>query len=181
MFTLKVDNEIELQLFQVHHSEELFHLVDTNRDHLRQWLPWVDNIISPFQYHSIIPMWLTQFADKTGLNTGIRYRGQLVGSMGFNGLDWINLQTSIGYMLSKEAEGFGIITKSLKALINYAFLDLGLNRLEIRCGEQNLRSRAVPERLGFKKDGIIREGERLHHSFQNLIVYSLLSHEWPII
>lgn len=178
MFTLKVDHEIELQLFQLHHSEELFHLVDMNRDHLRKWLPWVDSMTSPLQYHSIIPMWLKQFADNTGVHTGIRYRGQLVGTIGFHQMDWNNSQTSMGYFLSKHAQGYGIITKSVTALINYALFELGLNRIEIRCGEHNLKSRAVPERLGFTKEGIVRDGERLQQIFHNLIVYSMLSSDW---
>jgi ribosomal-protein-serine acetyltransferase len=38
MFTFKVDNEIEIELLQQHHKEELFNLIDENRDHLRKWL-----------------------------------------------------------------------------------------------------------------------------------------------
>lgn len=178
MFTLKVDNEIELQLFQIHHAEELFHLVDSNREHLSRWLPWVDGITSPLQYHSIIPMWLKQFTDNIGFNAGIRFRGQLVGSIGFHQMDWNNSHTSIGYMLSKNAQGYGIISRSVKAMLNYAFFQLGLHRVEIRCGEYNYKSRAVPERLCFTKEGLIRDGERINHSYHNLIVYSMLAPEW---
>ncbi len=178
MFSLKVDQEIELQLFQLQHAQELFEVVDLNRDHLRRWLPWVDGMTSPLQYHSIIPMWLKQFADNNGVHTGIRFRGQLVGTIGFHHMDWTNSQTSMGYFLSKNAQGYGIMTKSAVALINYAFYELGLNRIEIRCGEHNLKSRAIPERLGFTMEGMIRDGERIHRTFHNLIVYSMLSHEW---
>ncbi|AGK52523.1 GNAT family N-acetyltransferase [Bacillus sp. 1NLA3E] len=178
MFSLKVDQEIELQLFQLHHSDELFQVVDLNRDHLRRWLPWVDSMTSPIQYHSIIPMWLKQFAENTGVHTGIRFRGQLVGTIGFHHMDWTNSQTSMGYFLSKNAQGYGIMTKSVIALINYAFFELGLNRIEIRCGEHNLKSRAIPERLGFTMEGMIRDGEKIHRTFHNLMVYSMLANEW---
>ncbi|WP_147533092.1 GNAT family N-acetyltransferase [Bacillus marasmi] len=178
MFTLKVDNEIELQLFQIHHAEELFLLVDRNREHLRTWLPWVDNMSSPIQYHSIIPTWLRQFAENTGFNAGIRFKGALVGSIGFHQIDWHNSQTSMGYFLAKDVQGNGIMSKCVQALLYYAFYELGLNRVEIRCGQQNHKSRAIPERLGFTKEGIIRDGERLHYNFHNLIVYSMLRNEW---
>jgi ribosomal-protein-serine acetyltransferase len=183
MFTLKVDHEIELQLFQLHHAEELYLLVDRNREHLRRWLPWVDNMTSPIQYHSIIPMWLKQFADNNGLNAGIRYNGTLVGSIGFHQTDWHNSQTSMGYFLADNAQGHGIMTRSVQALMNHAFYDLGLNRIEIRCGQKNHRSRAIPERLGFTKEGVIRDGERLHYNFHNLIIYSMLNKDWtkPIV
>lgn len=178
MFTLKVDQEIELQLFQLHHSEELFQLVDENREHLRKWLPWVDGMSSPVQYHSIIPIWLKQFADNNGFNCGIRYNGKLVGCIGFHNIDWHNKQTSMGYYLSNQAQGNGIMTKSVQALINYAFFQLHLKRIEIRCGEYNFKSRSIPERLGFTTEGIIRNGENLYGHFHNLIVYGLLAEEW---
>ncbi|PLR90077.1 GNAT family N-acetyltransferase [Bacillus sp. T33-2] len=178
MFTLKVDHEIELQLFQLHHAQELYWLVDTNRHYLRQWLPWVDSMTSPTDYHTIIPMWLKQFADNDGFNTGIRYNGVLVGSIGFHQLDWRNSQTSIGYYLGAGAQGKGIMTRSVSALLNYAFFELGLNRVEIRCGAGNKKSRAIPERLGFSYEGTIRDGERLYGHFHDLIVYGMLAREW---
>lgn len=178
MFTLKVDNEIELQLFQRHHALKLYQLVENNREHLRQWLSWVDSMNSPYQFESIIPVWLNQFAEDNGCNIGILYNGDLVGSIGLHQMDWHNSMTSIGYYLAKNAEGHGIMTRSVQALLNYAFFQLGLNRVEIRCGVYNKKSRAIPERLGFVREGIIRDGEQLYGRFHDLIVYSMLSRDW---
>ncbi|MEH7333631.1 GNAT family protein [Neobacillus drentensis] len=178
MFTLKVDNEIELQLFERHHAFKLFQLVEDNRNHLRKWLPWVDSMTSPYQFETIIPVWLNQFAESTGFNVGILYKGELVGSIGLHQMDWHNSMTSIGYYLAKNAEGHGVMTRAVQALLNYAFNQLGLNRVEIRCGVKNKKSRAIPERLGFTKEGLIRDGEKLNGHFHDLIVYSMLAREW---
>lgn len=178
MFTLKVDQEIELQLFQPHHAKKLFQLVEDNRVHLDEWLPWVENMTSPYQFETIIPIWLQQFSENNGFNAGIVYKNMLVGSIGLTQIDWYNKQTSIGYYLSKNAEGYGIMTRSVQALLNYAFFELGLNRVEIRCGEKNKKSSAIPERLGFVKEGIVREGEQLHNHFHDLIIYGMLSKDW---
>ncbi|WP_174730458.1 GNAT family N-acetyltransferase [Mesobacillus harenae] len=178
MFTLKVDKEIELQLFQLHHAGELFYLVDTNRHHLRKWLPWVDSIVSPLQYHEIIPMWLRQFSEEKGFNTGIRYKGILKGAAGFNEIDWANSSASIGYYLAADTQGKGIMTRVASALIHHAFYQLGLNRIEVRCGTKNLKSRAIPERLGFTKEGTIRDGEKIHGKFHDLVVYGMLAKDW---
>ncbi|QVY62740.1 GNAT family N-acetyltransferase [Cytobacillus gottheilii] len=178
MFTLKVDEELELQLFQLQHTEELFALVDFNRQHLRKWLPWVDNTTSAVQYNSIIPMWLKQFADNNGFNAGIRYKGKLAGSIGLHQIDWHNKQTSIGYFLGEGFQGKGIMTRSVQAIVNYSFLELKLNRIEIRCGIGNTKSRAIPERLGFKQEGIVRDAEFLYDHFHDLAVYGLLYREW---
>lgn len=178
MFTLKVDQDIELQLFQLHHADEIFRLIDQNRFHLRRWLPWVDAMDSPVQYHSIIPMWLKQFADNQGFNLGIRYRGILVGAIGLHQIDWRNGQTTIGYYLAEGYQGNGIMTRAVQALLNYVFVDIKLNRVEIRCGVGNYKSRAIPERLGFSQDGIVRDGENLYGHFHDLIIYSMLAREW---
>lgn len=178
MFTLKVDEELELQLFQLQHANELFALVDRNRHHLREWLPWVDTTTSAVQYNSIIPMWLKQFADNNGFNAGIRYKGELAGSIGFHQIDWHNKQTSIGYFLGEGFQGKGIMTRSVQALVNYSFYDLRLHRIEIRCGIGNHKSRAIPERLGFKQEGIIRDAEFLYDHYHDLAVYGLLYREW---
>jgi len=178
MFAIKVDEEIYLQLFHLYEAKELFELVESNRYYLRKWLPWVDSITTPYQYHSIIPMWQHQFTEKSNIHTGIRYRGVLVGSIGLHNIDWFNLQASIGYFLAENAQGKGIISRAVRALIHYAFYDLGLHRIEIRCAEKNDKSRAIPERLGFKKEGIVRDGEYIDGTFHNLVVFGLLKQEW---
>ncbi|MEO2077425.1 MAG: GNAT family protein [Bacillus sp. (in: firmicutes)] len=178
MFTLKVDNEIELQLFQHHHALKLYHLVEGTREHLREWMPWVDTMNSPYQFETIIPIWLNQFAENIGFNVGILYKGELVGSIGLHQIDWHNRTVSIGYYLARSAEGHGIMTRSVQALLNYAFFDLGLNRVEIRCGVNNKKSRAIPERLGFKKEGTIRDGEQLYGRYHDLICYGMLARDW---
>ncbi len=178
MFTLKVDQELELQLFQPHHALKLYQLVEENREHLREWMSWVDSMTSPYQFETIIPVWLTQFAENSGLNVGILYKEELVGSIGLHQIDWYNSMASIGYYLARKAEGHGIITRSVHALLNYTFFQLGINRIEIRCGVKNKKSRAIPERLGFVKEGTLRDGEQLNGHFHDLTVYSMLARDW---
>ncbi|WP_019153400.1 GNAT family N-acetyltransferase [Robertmurraya massiliosenegalensis] len=178
MFTMKIDHEIELQLLQPHHADEFFHLIDSNRSYLKEWLPWVNEVISPVQTHRLISHWIMQFSEQSGFSLGIRYRGRLVGNISSQFIDWNNRQTSIGYFIAKDAQGHGIMTKAVRAVLNYSYFQLGLNRIEIRCGEKNAKSRAIPERLGFTYEGFVRDGEYLNGRFHNLLMYSLLAREW---
>lgn len=178
MFTLKVDQEIELWLFQPQDSVRLFQLIQENREHFCRWLPWMAQITSPYQLVTIIPVWLKQFAENNGLHAGIIYYGELVGGVGLHQIDWANRNTSIGYYLAKNAEGRGIMIRTVHALLNYIFFDLELNRVEIRCGEKNVKSRAIPEKLGFVMEGKIREGEKLLNGYHDLILYSMLARDW---
>jgi ribosomal-protein-serine acetyltransferase len=178
MLNLKVDHEINLQLIQHQDSSELFQLVENNRIHLREWLPWVDSITSSHQYFPIISTWLKQYADHNGFNAGIRLNGKLVGVISLNSIDWYNQQTALGYYLGAGYEGKGIMTRTVQAVLTYIFLHLRLHRVEVRCGVHNNKSRAIPERLGFRQEGVIRDGEFLNDHYHDLVVYGMLSHDW---
>jgi len=178
MLTLTIDSELMLQAFQTYHAEELFRLVDDNREHLRRWLPWVDDMVFPGQFQSVIRAWEQHFYEKKGYFLAIRYKGELAGTISLHGIDWIHSQTSIGYYLAKKMEGKGIMHRAARTAIGLAFYHLGLNRIEIRCGRGNLKSQAIPLKLGFKPEGIIRDGEFLNGNFHDLFVYGMLAREW---
>lgn len=174
MFSFQVDDELKIELIQQQHKEELFRLIDTNREHLRKWLLWVDKRQTAEDFDTIIPQWISKFANNDGFDAGIRYNERLVGMIGLHHIDWKNKATSIGYFLSEEAQGNGIITKCVRALITYLFKELDLHRIEIQCAETNHRSRTIPIKLGFFEEGVTRDGQWLYDHYENLITYSLL-------
>ncbi|WP_035323598.1 GNAT family N-acetyltransferase [Peribacillus kribbensis] len=175
---LKVNNDLFIELMGPEHKYELFHIIDTNREHLGKWLLWVNKRQAADDLDPVFPVWLKNFEDSNGFDAGIRYQGRLVGMISLHYIDWKNKSTSIGYFLSKEAEGRGIITKTISSLLTHIFEELGLNRAEIRVASGNTRSRAIPERLGFIQEGITRDGQWLHDHFEDLINYSMLGRDW---
>ncbi len=70
------------------------------------------------------------------------------------------------------------MTKALNALIQYGFEELGLNRIQIKVAVENKKSRALPERLGFTQEGIIRQAEWLYDHYVDHVMYGLLADEW---
>ena len=70
---------------------------------------------------------------------------------------------AIGYWLTKSAEGSGVITDSCKVLIDYGFKDLRLHRIEIKAALTNFKSQAIPVKLNFKKEGILRQAELVNN------------------
>ena len=178
MFSYKVDEQIEIELLQQHHKEELYRLIDSNREHLRKWLLWVDKRKSAADLEPIIPIWITNYANNNGFDAGIRYDGKLVGMIGLHYIDWKNKSTSIGYFLSEEAQGNGIITKCVRSLVNYLFEVMDLNRIEIQCAANNLKSIAIPTKLGFVQEGITRDGQWLYDHYEDLITFSLLKSDF---
>lgn len=70
------------------------------------------------------------------------------------------------------------MTKALKALIDYGFKELELNKIEISVAVENKKSRALPERFGFVEEGKIRQAEWLYDHYIDHVIYGLLATEW---
>ncbi|HWJ04141.1 MAG TPA: GNAT family protein, partial [Verrucomicrobiae bacterium] len=98
--------------------------------------------------------------------------------IGLHYLDFNNRKTSLGYWLGEAFQDKGLMTASVRTLTKYCFTELNLNRVEIRAAVENIKSRAVPERLGFNQEGIIREAEWLGDRFVDHVVYGMLKRNW---
>ncbi|MEK7582207.1 MAG: GNAT family protein [Patescibacteria group bacterium] len=177
-FEIKVNQDISLRLRKLSDVKEFFEVTDKNRARLREWFPWVDNVKGEEDEKKYIEHCLDTFKNKTGLDMGIWYQGKMSGSLGFHDIDIKNKKASIEFWIDKDHERKGIITTATKALINYGFNELGLNRIDIGCAAGNIRSCAVPERLNFKFEGIEREYEWLYDHFVDIKLYSVLKKEW---
>lgn len=178
MFYFEVDDEIQLRILETKYAEEIFLSVDKDRNYLREWLPWVDGTNSQEDTKAFIQSTLTRFSENNGFQTAIIYRGKIAGCIGLHGIDWNNKKTAIGYWLSSEYQGRGIMTKSCRAIINHIFNEIKLNRVEIRAAVLNKRSRSIPERLGFSQEGIVRQEELLYDKYVDHVVYGMLAAEW---
>lgn len=177
MFYFKVNESIKLELIQHDKKEELYELIDHNREHLRKWLPWVDKRKSPADLDPIIEEWITNYAKFKGFDVAINYNGKIVGMIGAQ-IDNNNKSVRFGYFLSKQAEGNGIVTVSIKKLIEYFFIELNFNRIEIICAQGNKKSQGIPERLGFEIEGTKKEAQFLNNRFEDLVIFSLLKKGW---
>ncbi|MFH0988997.1 MAG: GNAT family protein [bacterium] len=175
---IPVDDQTFLQPLEQSDAEDLFTLIDANRLYLRQWLPWLDTVLTMEDMISFINYMMQQAVSKNGLQTGIRRQGMLVGIIGLYRIDWANRSANIGYWLAEELQGKGIMTESTRALVDYAFQSMHLHRLEIRCAMENERSRAIPKRLGFEYEGYSRSAEWLYDHYIDHAVYCKLATEW---
>jgi ribosomal-protein-serine acetyltransferase len=178
MFRRTVADGIELKQFQPEDGEAIFAAVERNRAHLRQWLPWVDRTQSADDVRQFILRAAAQFEARLGPNTGIWLDGVLAGSVGCHPIDWANRSCSLGYWIEACHQGKGTITRCCVELLKYLFDEAGLHRVEIRCGTGNTRSCAVPRRLGFICEGVLREAEWVNDRWVDLQVWSMLEEDW---
>ena len=176
--TLIVNDKVTLELIDYHHAGQLYQLVNANRRHLREWLPWVDHMRTVEDFKRYISNSKQRYAGQVEIGYVIMAGQQMIGRIGLYNIDLPNRHASIGYWIATEWMGQGVVTSACKAVIDYSFNRLGLNRIEIRAGTENYKSQAIPQRLGFKKEGIIRQGEFVNNRFIDLFVFSMLKEEW---
>jgi ribosomal-protein-alanine N-acetyltransferase len=84
---------------------------------------------------------------------------QLIGDCGFHSFVKPYSRAEIGYLVSREYWRQGVGTEVLTTIISYAFKDIGLNRIEAQIYPDNRASISLVEKLGFKKEGVLREYE----------------------
>ncbi|MEI4768150.1 GNAT family protein [Psychrobacillus sp. FJAT-51614] len=177
-FTYKIDEKTELKMLDLQESEQLFYLTIGSKETLREWLPFIDFTQKVTDTQNFIQSTMKQYSENNGFQAGIWYEGKMAGVIGFHKIDWNNKSTSIGYWLSNDYVGLGLMTKSVKAFIDYAIKDINLNRVEIRAAIGNKKSRAIPERLGFTEEGCVREAEWLYDHYVDHVVYGMLAKDW---
>lgn len=174
---IEITPNIILKPISLDMVSDIYNTIDTEREYLRVWLPFVDNTLDDSVIHAFVSSKL-----ETGQIVFTIYdNDKFIGLIGFHNLDNANRKAEIGYWLSEKAQGKGIITQAVKELLMMAFTELNLNSIRILAAVDNLKSRRIPEKLGFTLEGITRDGELLvDNKFTDIAVYSLLKKEFTI-
>lgn len=178
MFSYMIEQQLELRLLKQEDAQEVFELIENNRTYLREWLGWLDYSTELKDALKNIHQNRLLFATEAGLDLAIIYNGAIVGKVGLNSINKTTKSAEIGYMLGEEFNGKGIMTKATKALVQIAFQEYKLNKIEIRVATENVKSRAIPQRLGFTEEGTLRSAEWLYDHFVDHVVYGMLKEEW---
>lgn len=167
---------VEVRLLEPSDAAQVFEVIDRERARLRVWFPWVDATKGPEDVRGFIRRSRASADDVEAL--AIVDDGEVVGGIGLR-VDPLQGDSELGYWIDAEHEGRGLVTRACRALIDHAFGELELHRVTIRAAPHNARSRAVPERLGFRQEALLREAGRSAEGYHDLVVYGLLDREWP--
>jgi ribosomal-protein-serine acetyltransferase len=166
-----------LRLLEESDTEELYTVIEANRAHLARWMPWA-RAQTLADTSTFVERTRKQLANNEGFQAAVIQDDHIVGMVGFHAVSWEHRWTSIGYWLVESAQGRGTMTHAVGALVDHALEAWQLHRVEIRAGVGNTRSRAIPERLGFNQEGVMREAERVDERYVDLAVYAILDGDW---
>ena len=172
-----IDDDLMLRQARLEDADELFALVDANRQYLREWLPWLDVNTSADDSRAFIELIRDQEERGESLNRLIVHEGKIAGVVGYRSLDVASRSGELGYWIAEDAQGRGLVTRSCAELVRHGFSTLGLHRISLGAAVGNRRSRKVAERLGFREEGVLRDAEWLYDHFHDIVSYSLLEND----
>ncbi|MDA1280008.1 MAG: GNAT family protein [Chloroflexi bacterium] len=178
MPVIVVDHEIVLRPPGFVDATRLFGVIDKNRDHLNEWLTWVEMTLSADDIVAKFDSWTSQELAESSFHFIIEYQGELVGVVKSDRLNERENLAELGYWLASDMMGRGIMTRSCRSLIQWLFVERSVNRIESSAARPNVRSRAIPERLGFTLEGYLRDCTLVHGKFYDTAVCSLLASEY---
>lgn len=124
-----------------------------------------------------IEAWARGFDAQRSIRWGIAQKTDdtIVGTCGYYGFHTWNSRGSIGYELARPYWRQGIMTEALEAIIGFGFREIGLNRIQAVVMPGNVGSDRLLEKLGFRREGLLREYENWgHKGFVDVTMFSLL-------
>ncbi len=148
---------------------ELHAAVHESLEELQPWLPWAMNPLNEEQYEARVREGQLQFLAREDLWMMLILKGTktIIGGSGLHRINWDVPSFEIGYWVRTSYTRQGYVSEAVTGITNFAFEYLNAKRVEIRCDSTNVRSMAIPRRLGFSHEGTLRNDDR-HHQTGNL-------------
>lgn len=172
-----IDERTVVRTLTLDDAEAVYRAIDENRDRLHPYMPWESATRSPDDVRAFIERSLASPTDEDA--NGIWVAEEFAGSVGLRVDPQMNTG-EIGYWNVRAFEGRGLVTNACRLFIDHGFRERKLHRIEIHAAADNLRSRAVAERLGFTLEATVRDAHRKpDDTYVDQVVYGLLESEWP--
>lgn len=178
MILVKTDR-YELKVIPKSDYIKKFYAMAANREFLYEYMDYVYDITLDTELFSV-NKWIGMYNAGLGFEAGIYIKNEIAGMCGLR-VDRLNDKAEIGYWLAKKYNGQGIMTDVVKNVLSIGFESYKLNKIIIETVDSNYKSQAIPKRLGFRFDGILRKDQKLHGEYRDLYVFSILKKEWEIL
>lgn len=178
MIILTIDEHTRLEETAPQHAAGLLDAVNANREQLSAFLPWVGAMQTVEDFQRYIQQCQQKTAEKLEVSFVIFINDKIVGRIGIHHIQPGNQSGAIGYWLAREAGGKGVMLNCCRKIVEYGFSILQLHRIEIKAATHNIKSQAIPQKLGFTREGVLRESERVNDVYFDIVLYAMLQQEW---
>ena len=134
-------------------GKAVYEAIAASKSELKPWLPFAQKEQSEEDTEINIRHAHIAFLKREDLRLLIFHKetGEFIATSGLHRMDWSVPKFEIGYWIDSRHSRNGYMTEAVQGITDFAFQELKARRVEIRCDEKNIKSRAVPERLGFNR------------------------------
>ena len=183
MTSILIDDDLLLRTYKPEDAPELFRCVNESRVHLRPWLNWVDATTKTDHSLQFIQAAIAQQAAGEAMALGIflQQERRLIGGIGMHHWNHDLKLAQVGYWLTRDCEGRGLMHRSALRFIDFLFRKVGLNKVEMHIVHYNTRSLVLAERLGAKTEGCIRQSLKVAGKLEDIIITGILREEWEAL
>ncbi len=173
--TIKTSRQT-LEAIDLNHAEDLDRAVEVSRSNLERWLAWIEDYSSANERAFIARA-------SEGWDRGEEWvfalvvDGEAVGTIGLDMYNKVLNRAEIGYWVRADLAGRGLVTEAASAVVHWAFANLGLHRIELHAGTENVASVRVAQKLGFRREGLLRDGSKGSFGYYDVYVFGLLEND----
>ncbi|MEU2560279.1 GNAT family protein [Streptomyces longispororuber] len=178
MFAISVGEGAELRPLEPWNAEEFLEHVDRAREFAGPWVPMTVLTKDLESARATLQRYADRQAADTGRLYGVWLDGRLVGGTLFRIFDTGTDTCEVGVWLEPSATGRGLVTNAVRVMVDWAVDRRGMHRVEWMVSSRNDRSKAAAARLGFVRDGVLRESFPWQGIRHDMEVWSVLAPEW---
>ncbi|MFY1670435.1 GNAT family N-acetyltransferase [Plantactinospora sp. WMMB334] len=159
-------------------AEEFLTHIERGREFIGQHIALPDAVTDLESSRAFLRSYAEKAAADTGRIHGIWLGGTLVGGVLFRTMDVQQGVAEAGCWLEPSAVGSGLVTRAARVIIDWAFEERGIHRVEWVVSAENQPSIAVARRLGMTRDGVLRQRYSYRGKRHDMEIWSILAPEW---
>jgi len=178
VFRHVIGDGLALRVLLPHDLPALWAVIERNQPALRRWFANVPGFESEEQLRADYPEWMQRTGKDEGYSLGVEVDGEVRGVIWHGKFNRLHQWCEIGYWLDEAVQGRGVMTRACRRFVDFSFRELGMHRVDIHASHHNGRSQAVPQRLGFTREGVKRQLWQLPDGRHDCVMYGLLADEW---
>ncbi|MGW6391446.1 GNAT family N-acetyltransferase [Streptomyces sp. NPDC055103] len=175
MFALPLGDNAQLRPLEPRHAPEFLAHMDRARPYVDPWIPWATLSTDLASATAVLQRYADHQAQDTRRIYGIWLEGTLVGGVMFTSFDTASGVCEIGCWLEEGGAGRGLVTRACRVLIDWAFRERGMSRIEWWVAAHNTRSIEAARRLGMTRDGVLRQRSVYRDMRHDIEIWSLLA------
>jgi [ribosomal protein S5]-alanine N-acetyltransferase len=175
-----VNGDVKLRVAKMRDSKQLEKLILGNRSWLRPWEATNPESPNSFDVRGQLRGLLRQLDDQSGMPFVIEVQGQVQGQLNVANVMYGSVSSAVlGYWVSPEVAGQGVMPVSVALVTDYLMDQVGLHRVEINVRPENTASLRVIQKLGFRYEGLKQRYIHINGDWRDHYVFAITKEELP--